>query len=107
MRKFLILAFLSVFLIAACKKDNDCGIGDKATITGYDMRKCMCCGGYMIEFDNQRYSVYKDFYLTAGFPDNFDISIDSKFPIRVRIVWQVDETYCDGKFIKIKSIRKL
>ncbi len=86
--------FLAV--LATCDK-NDLGYSD-ATITGSDMRECMCCGGWYIEIDG---STYRFNTLPPG--SGVDLNT-SKLPLKVMVKWQKSPQPCLGDEIIINEI---
>jgi hypothetical protein len=56
-----------------------------AVITGFDGRKCMCCGGLIINFNHEIKSYAGEFYLLENLPSEMGIDDSTKFPMR-RIV---------------------
>jgi hypothetical protein len=70
-------------------------------ITGSDMRKCVCCGGWFIDFNDSTYRFYE-------LPDNSDINLENAvFPIVVKLNWSVVNQPCLGDEIAISSIKKV
>ncbi|OQX80883.1 MAG: hypothetical protein B6D64_02640 [Bacteroidetes bacterium 4484_276] len=104
---YLQLILLGLFvLLIGCQKDK---IDDNprddymsfGAITGYDWRKCMCCGGWIIEIDN---SIYRFFEL----PDNCIINLENEtFPLNVKLDWVEEDFQCLGDEIIIKKIKSL
>lgn len=78
----------------------------QATLTGYDVRDCICCGGLMISFKANAQSYSDTFYLIKKFPENTGISSTSKFPMAVLVDYSFDSLNCIGnKFINISRIK--
>lgn len=99
----IILIVLMAAGLTSCKKEKLSLI--PAVITGYDMRKCMCCGGLMINFQNDTTPYSGNFYLVANDPAEFGIDINSSFPVYVEVDWKVDTSGCPGK-IRITQLKK-
>jgi hypothetical protein len=58
-------------------------------ITGYDLRKCMCCSGPMITFTNDPKPYSAEFRLIDN-EDFLGISADDKFPIYLKVDWKAN-----------------
>jgi len=71
-----------------------------ATITGEDMRLCVCCGGFVIAIKGQTKT-----YL-VGNPDDLNLKSGDKFPIALKIDWYIDSSHC-GNYIKITRFKRL
>lgn len=103
-RKTIILLTTAVLLAAGCKKSSDTRMTD-AVITGYDYRKCACCGGLMINFNNDPEPYSGSFYQVHDLPANAGISEQTSFPLYVRVTWQPVEGGC-GNSINILRLDK-
>ncbi len=71
--------FLGIALLIGCSKGAEDKIG--ATIEGYDLRLCACCGGLLVKPDDQPGSTFQ-WYQKNG---NFNVTFEDKFPLRVWI----------------------
>lgn len=95
----ILLVVSAIFLLISCS-DNQEQYQSNGEITGYDMRKCMCCGGWYILINEHTYRFYK-------IPDGSDLNLDSLvFPVLVRLDWKAKDTTCLGDEIDIIRIRK-
>ena len=83
--------------------NND--LGRSAVITGYDPRYCACCGGLMINFENNAQSFTGDFYLIENSGD-VGIPINTTFPVYAIVTYTVSSNTCSGKHIRINSSRQ-
>jgi len=94
----MLLIFLSLILFS-CSKDDDIKFESAAKITGYDMRKCVCCGGWLIEIDERKVANHFD-----KLPKSSSIDLqNTKFPVLVNLNWTKTDTYC-GNGIIINNI---
>lgn len=104
------IPFVLVFFLLAlfsCKENDpnsDSSYMNEAIITGYDMRMCACCGGFMLSFEKNASPYQGVFYLVSNMPTNSGIKDSTKFPINVLIDWSIDSLNC-GKKINIKRIK--
>jgi hypothetical protein len=71
-------------------------------ITGWDLRDCMCCGGYFIDIDIDK-ATYRFSDLPAGSSINLD---NPTFPIYVKLDWAKIPNSCLGDEIKVLRIEK-
>lgn len=101
MRQLFTLLFL-IAVFVSCRKDS-AGVSN-AVITGYDARMCACCGGLMINFENNPSPYTGTFYLINEMPANSGITTSSTFPIYLKVVWEKERTKCPGNYINIKRI---
>jgi hypothetical protein len=88
---------------ASCKKLKDDSALQEAYITGFDGRACICCGGYMINFDGETKPYSGNFYLIDNDLSSFGINASSVFPLKVKVAWTVLEK-CSGKYINISKL---
>jgi hypothetical protein len=92
--------FLLILLITVsyCGKDV---YQSQGTITGQDMRACICCGGWFIKIDTTTYNF-------ESLPANSKIDLESEtFPLNVKLDWDLTERVpCPNKFITIIRIAK-
>jgi hypothetical protein len=74
MNKLFIFVILS---LASCSKSDY-----NATFTGFDFKKCLCCGGYEITLESGEKVIGNDISESLGDPS------DKKFPFRANIVFK-------------------
>jgi hypothetical protein len=88
---------LLLFIMIACKKEND-DYKSTGTITGNDLRMCVCCGGWIINIDDVQ-------YLIDSIPDNSEIDLTKEtFPLKVKLDWQLITNGCSS-FNRITVLR--
>ena len=82
----------------SCEKEDS--YKSMGIITGYDMRACICCGGYFIEIDDSTYNF-------DTLPASSAINLETEtFPINVNLDWSYDKE-CGGiQYIEITKIVK-
>lgn len=102
MKKQILNTLVAGFLVLAGCTNND--LGQAAVITGYDGRQCACCGGLMINFENNTQPYTGDFYLIdnvsdLGLPDN------ATFPIYAVVSYKLVSSTCN-KHIHVNSFRR-
>jgi hypothetical protein len=83
--KIVTLICLSFILILSTCSDstdtNDGYTNSDAVIIGYDFRKCMCCGGWLVD-------ISKDTLRIWNMPEDFNIILSEKeMPVNVRLAW--------------------
>ena len=89
---FPLLVMMALSILPSCNED---GVLDLVIITGVDMRLCPCCGGFMINF-NENGEPYEDvFKLAYELPEESGIDFESEFPIKAWINWEPAGTPCD------------
>jgi len=89
----------------SCKK-NEPAYMNNAQITGYDLRLCVCCGGYVVTIDNVPNPNGSTFFLAGQFPSNFVLDANPTYPVAIKLDWQTDTAKCYGNYIKILRIAK-
>ncbi len=94
---FFILTILILSFIS-CKKDKVEDLNGK--ITGADMRKCMCCGGFFIEILDSTYR-----FDSIPFNSGIKLNIDT-FPILVKVAFHKKNPLCLGDEIIIDRMKK-
>jgi len=98
MRVQIFTTIIICFVLASCMKDND--FGQKGVITGFDYRKCMCCGGWFISINDSTYRFYQ-------LPDQNNIDLENaSFPVEVILSCKKDPNGCMGDEIIILRIEK-
>ena len=95
----LMLVVVAVFMLVAtsCKKETP--YMSDATITGYDQRLCVCCGGLMVKFNES------EFRLIAN-SEELGISQNENFPINVKVDWKEDSGNPCNKIIITRFARR-
>ena len=84
--RFIILIF-SALLVLSCEKDTYQSTG---TITGPDLRMCVCCGGYFLDMDGTLY-----LFEQSELPDGFTFT-DDELPLKVELNWKPKTGGCSG-----------
>ncbi len=93
MKKFILLIFL-ISTSFYCS-NNDDNFESSAKIIGFDASFCACCGGWLIEIDEnenlKRFDVL---------PKNATIDLqNATFPLLVNLNWTKTDTYCGNGII--------
>ncbi len=87
-------------ILLCCKKGISDHYQSTGTITGPDLRMCICCGGWQIMIDNQTYN----FDLL---PSDSKIDLEHEtFPVYVSLDWQLSQKIKCPKWIDIHKIKK-
>lgn len=95
---FSIVVFVSCLLLVSCDKDEPATDLDRGTIIGQDFTFCVCCGGWFIDINEERYRF-------KVIPSSADIDlINAEFPIDVWIDWTPQNNPCLGNEIDVISI---
>jgi hypothetical protein len=98
MKKPFIIIFIICLILTSCLKEND--FGQRGVITGFDYRKCYCCGGWFININD---SIYR----FKNLPEHNNINLDNaSYPIEVFIKWKKDPHACLDDEIIIMRIGK-
>jgi hypothetical protein len=97
---FVITASVLLSGFSLCHRESD-DFSAHGTITGPDLRDCVCCGGWYIEIDTAVYEF-------DTLPENSGIDLEKEtFPIKVKLDWQLSEKpACPNKRIDIQRIAK-
>jgi hypothetical protein len=99
MKKPFINIFIICLILNSCLKEND--FGQRGTITGIDLRECLCCGGWFININDSTYRFYQ-------LPDQSNIDLqNANFPVRVILTWKKDPNACLSDEIIITRIEKI
>lgn len=93
---------IAMSAMTGCKKDNGY---TPAVITGYDLRMCACCGGLMINFDNNPKPYSGPGYDVSNNPDSLGITSTTTFPIYMNVKWE-HTPYACGNYITITSFER-
>lgn len=85
----LLTTFLLLTILTTGCKQEPC-YEDTGTIIGQDYRKCMCCGGWFIEIN-------QDTLRFDQLPDSTNVNLtDAVYPIEVYLDWQHKDPKCLG-----------
>ncbi len=103
MKKFILIS-LMFYLISGCEDNTTSNPGlykTEALIIGYDMRECMCCGGWFIDIDDSTYRFWE-------LPKDCEINFEKDtLPLAVKLDWKKSETPCLGDEIVVLRLKKL
>lgn len=102
--KLLITAVIFAFCFVLGCDDTVSPKMDSAVITGFDVRECACCGGLMINFENNPASYQGKFYLISNNPQDLLKRDTFNFPIYVKVNWEKSAIICVDEIINIKKI---
>ena len=98
---FLLAICCCLFTLVSCEK----GIiyTNSGQITGYDARRCSCCGGYIITIPASTST--SEMILFDQLPENANFSLeDATFPLDVKFTWRADYTCSNIDHIIIEEI---
>lgn len=101
-KRYFILFIL--FSLASCKKYLP--IESNASLIGYDMRECPCCGGVEITIQNVEPPDGRAFFLVNELPPDFKSGDDPHFPVPVKIVYSIDTAHCFKNLVNISEIKR-
>ena len=87
-----------IVIFLSCSENENEYLSD-GTITGVDIRECICCGGFFIDI---RDSTYRFYDLPGG--SNLNLT-NAKFPIYVKLDWVKADSTCLGDEIKVIRIK--
>jgi hypothetical protein len=100
-----IIGIIFLLTVTGCRKNENNEVISDAVITGYDIRACVCCGGLMLNFNNDPIPYSGTFYLVNELPANSGIDNNTKFPLYVRITWKYNSKVCGiTKFVDILNL---
>jgi hypothetical protein len=93
-RLFIILSFI---LLSGCQREKN-DYQSEGTITGYDYRMCMCCGGWFVEIGDSTWRFDQ-------IPEGCTIILDSvTFPLPVYLDWEKKNPPCLGDEIVVERM---
>ena len=98
--KIVLFLVLGLTFFTSCNTDDDNEMEFESTgiISGFDLALCACCGGWIIDIDEEETD-----NRFSNFPRNIDINLETiEFPISVKLNWTESDEYC-GKGITIES----
>ena len=99
--KISLILFFGLVVFTSCSDDDDSQnqFESTATISGFDLSLCACCGGWIIDINGQEPD--KRF---SELPQNSNIDLqNATFPLFVQLNWSESNDYC-GNGIIIESI---
>ena len=99
-----LMLLFGLVILTSCSdyEDSQIQFESTATILGFDMTLCACCGGWIINIKGRE---TKDRF--SELPQNSNIDLqNSTFPLSVQLNWSESNEYC-GKGITIESIKLL
>lgn len=89
------LTFLILFIacLSACNQKTKATTMENnktvdAIIIGFDARRCLHCGGYMVTFSNNPEPYKADHYQWRPKTEKFGVNHSSKFPLYVKIKYK-------------------
>ncbi len=86
--RVILFTFCAVFLLS-CDTPRF-NLLDKGVIYDIDNRYCGCCGGYLIEIEDETYGIDK-------FPDTSEIKLEEiDLPVKVMLKWEIDSSRCSS-----------
>ena len=121
MKTFLLIAVLTIAGLNSCrnetlepdptKKDpNKKEYMNTITITGYDLRMCACCGGYIGNFvgdTNTKHTTNVEQYLIDNSPEELGLHVaDVRFPFTLNVDWEKSTTCTTFNRIRFTKIYK-
>ena len=101
----LISCLFLVLIIAGCVEQVENEYMTDAVITGFDARECMCCGGLMINLNNNPKPYDDKFYQIDKMPDGFIFDGNTKFPVYVKIDWSASDRCGGNWYINITRMK--
>jgi hypothetical protein len=104
MKKLIFLLVAGFVFLISCDKDEDAYA--PATILGYDLRLCACCGGLLVDFGDDNTS---DTYQWHQKNDHLGITPDDTFPLKVKIKYHhlVQTCVASKGEIEITALKKV
>lgn len=106
----LLKLFILCLFLSACSSNDEIPEGYvEANITGIDARLCVCCGGVMITLSENSEQYEEPYYQWYNNSDEFEISINSSFPIPVYIQFKDLKDQCSSSLgiIDVLSIIRI
>ena len=102
---FAVLMLVVYTCNTSCKKGGITAPANNATIIGGDPRAGMCEGGTFILIDGHPNPNFPStgYYDIGLLPPSFHLDNSTKYPIKVKITYQVDSK-CLGNFVDISTI---
>jgi hypothetical protein len=94
--KFWMALFLILFF-CTCQKDET-AYQSTGIILGPDLGYCICCGGYVIEIENETYH-----FDSLPNSSNFNL-LELTFPVLVNLNWEKERKCNEFQYIEITKI---
>jgi hypothetical protein len=104
-KNFIFVLFILIAFQCCKKEDNPSEQLLDAVITGFDARDCACCGGLMINFNNEAKPYTGDFFLITNPPADLGLNENSTFPVYLKVSY-VKSSSCVNTHIKILSFMR-
>ncbi len=105
MKRTIFLLTFILLALTSCHKELETDQLIPATIIGYDLRLCACCGGLLINFDPLTNDVYQ-WYQKSG-----DLGVTPKdtFPLKVKIRYHhlINTCVASKGEIEINELKKI
>jgi hypothetical protein len=98
---------LILLVILGCRYDDTSRVKYNSIITGYDVRDCACCGGLLINFEDQTQPYQGNYFLIDNTPSDLGIEANSTFPIYALVEYLVTSNVCGGNHVHITSFKKI
>ena len=104
MKKLIFLLVAGFIFFISCNKDEDSYV--QATLLGYDLRLCACCGGLLVDLADDNSS---DVYQWNQKNDNLGVTPDDTFPLKVKIKYHylVQTCIASRGEIEITDLKKV
>lgn len=103
--KFATLLLIATIAISSsgCRKKRYNPVLKDAIITGYDYRKCFCCGGLMLTYGQDPEPYAEPFRLISNPPSYFGFTDSTKYPVYVKVYTVEDQTRCPGSYVVVRN----
>lgn len=98
MRAKAIFLLFTILMVLSCEKNT---YENSGTITEKDSRKCMCCGGYIVEINETQYHFEK-----AELPDEFTFD-DNQMPLKIEPDYKLKNDDCSNSGINWITVSKI
>ncbi|MBC8343337.1 MAG: hypothetical protein ISR55_05800 [Bacteroidetes bacterium] len=93
-----IIAFFILYILIAVSCSKDKPVVFDGVISGPDMRKSVCCGGWFIEVEGETFR-----FLAVPDDCNIDLNQES-FPLQVGVNWIKEAESCPGDEINLTRL---
>ena len=99
MKNLFLIAILALMIGCSGSTNNEESKYKEAIITGVDMRKCLCCGGWFIKIDSVEYNF-------ATIPEGAEVNLNTEsLPLTVLIQYNLRTEGCTN-IIDITRMKK-